>query len=261
MKIKKYKHLFIAVSFLLVALLSFFVLSPIAENPKTYAKTIELLEDKENTVYKLTISSAVISTAIAAIPSDATTGVADSITDLNMFFVICLTAILLEKYLITIAGFAAFKIIIPIGFIFLSAFQFFHNPDLIKWARKLIIFAIILVAIVPVSTYIGDKIVKDNTAINDIINTKEEDLTLWQKITGSVSGAINFAQEKLKDSVNSASVMLLSVCIIPILVLFLFVWITNLFFGTNLSLPKFPFRKQRLPKKETVDNTTNETDV
>ena len=41
--------------------------------------------------------------------------------DLSGYFVVVLCAIFLEKYLVTITGFAAFKVLIPIACVLISA--------------------------------------------------------------------------------------------------------------------------------------------
>ncbi len=253
------------IALVLAALVSFFVLAPVFEKPATYKHTIASLEERESTVYKLTVSSAIISTAIAAIPSDATTGVADSITDLNIFFVLCLTAILMEKYLITLVGFAAFRVLIPISCIFAVLYLWKRMPAFRKWAVKLFSFALIVIFVIPVSAKLGDQIVEtNNSTINEVINTKEEDLSFIQKITTGVTKAVSSAQQQLKNCVNSASVMLLSACVMPLLVLLVFVWLINLFFGTNIAIPTFgqikSFGKRRfnqnpLEDKEEIQTT------
>lgn len=243
----------IIIILVIAGLLSAFVGGPYFEKPSSYKGTIDALDERENTIYKLTISSAVISTAIAAIPSDATSGVSDSITDLNIFFVICLTAILLEKYLLTSVGFLFFRIIIPIVCLLCIIYCLNHSLACKKWAFKFLLFGLIVFLLVPVSTTIGTKIIETNSAmIEDVINTEQQDLNLIQKITTNVTNALASAQNKLKECVNSASVMLLSTCIMPLLVIVVMIWLTNLFFGTNLNNPSMhdiPRIRNRIKRK------------
>mgnify|MGYP000128633204 CR=1 FL=1 len=63
---------------LIVMILSMTVVSNVASDPENHKKTIESLDEKKEDVLKLTATSAAASTALAAIPGDATTPVANS---------------------------------------------------------------------------------------------------------------------------------------------------------------------------------------
>ena len=76
-----------------------------ASNPENHKKTIEALDEKKADILKLTATSAAASTAIAAIPGDATTPIANKLTDLTSYFLIILVVIFLEKYLVTLTGY------------------------------------------------------------------------------------------------------------------------------------------------------------
>ena len=88
--------------------LSMTVVSKAASNPENHKKTIEALDEKKADILKLTATSAAASTAIAAIPGDATTPIANKLTDLTSYFLIILVVIFLEKYLVTLTGYATF---------------------------------------------------------------------------------------------------------------------------------------------------------
>lgn len=98
---------------LLVMILSVTVFSKAASDPENHAETIEALDEKKEDVLKLTATSAAAATALAAIPGDATTPVANKMADLSSYFLIILMVVFLEKYLVTLTGYAAFTILIP----------------------------------------------------------------------------------------------------------------------------------------------------
>ena len=98
---------------LVIMVLSMTVVSKAASNPENHKKTIEALDEKKADILKLTATSAAASTAIAAIPGDATTPIANKLTDLTSYFLIILVVIFLEKYLVTLTGYATFSILIP----------------------------------------------------------------------------------------------------------------------------------------------------
>lgn len=60
---------------------------------ENHKKTIEALDEKKADILKLTATSAAASTAIAAIPGDATTPIANKLTDLTSYFLIILVVI------------------------------------------------------------------------------------------------------------------------------------------------------------------------
>ena len=71
---------------LLVMILSVTVFSKAASDPENHAETIEALDEKKEDVLKLTATSAAAATALAAIPGDATTPVANKMADLSSYF-------------------------------------------------------------------------------------------------------------------------------------------------------------------------------
>ena len=95
---------------LLAALLSFFVLAGVASSSEFHKHSIAALEEKQTTVLELSAASAAASAAITLIPGDAATPIAEQLADLSSHFLVVLCAIYLEKYLLTITGFLAFKI-------------------------------------------------------------------------------------------------------------------------------------------------------
>lgn len=85
-----------------------------ASNPEKYAKTINSIDEKKATVAKITFAADAASIAIAAIPSDTTTPLAEKILDVTSYLVIALCALVLEKTLLTALGWFVFAILIPV---------------------------------------------------------------------------------------------------------------------------------------------------
>jgi len=138
---------------LLCALLSFCVIAKYTSSPtmKINAHAIQSLDDKKTTALELTAAATAASAAITLIPGDAGTPIADKLADLSSYFLIVVCAIYLEKYLVTITGLAAFKLLIPIGCILLSL-CFGFKKDLGRTiACKLVLFGLAVYLVVPVS--------------------------------------------------------------------------------------------------------------
>ena len=111
----------------IIALFSIFVLAKPASTPETYAKTIASLDEKKTTVMELTAASTAVSAAITLIPGDTATPIAEKLVDLSTYFLVVLCAIFLEKYMLTLSGFAVFKILIPMICILFAANVFWKN--------------------------------------------------------------------------------------------------------------------------------------
>lgn len=157
-----------------MSLLSFFFLGEVASNPKNYKKSIEVLDSKKADVLKLTALTTASSTAISMIPGDTATPIANKLADLTSWLLLVLCSIILEKYLLTITGVAAFKLLIPIAFVLISIRLFWHKDFLIKIAIKMGVFGICLFLAIPSSTYISNVIEKTyETSLQTIINDAE----------------------------------------------------------------------------------------
>lgn len=104
-----------AISLILIAGFSFFFISKFVATPEFSASTVASLDEKKSTVMKLAAAAAASSTALSAIPGDATTPIANQIAGLTSYFIIILAALLLEKMLIAVVGHVAFSYLIPVA--------------------------------------------------------------------------------------------------------------------------------------------------
>ena len=91
----------IAVALLLaIALLSIFVISKPATSAENYRSTIESIDEKKATVMGITATAAAASTALAAIPGDVTTPIANQIMEISSYLLIVVCVLVLEKSLL-----------------------------------------------------------------------------------------------------------------------------------------------------------------
>ena len=107
MENEKQKKILFALIPIVIALLSFFVIARFTSSTEFNAKTIQSLDDKKTTVMELAAASTAASAAITLIPGDVGTPIANKLADLSSYFLIVFSAIYLEKYLVTITGYAA----------------------------------------------------------------------------------------------------------------------------------------------------------
>lgn len=280
-------------TWLLIGILSFTVVGKYAAAPESHQATITSLDEKKNTVMELTMATTATSAVITLLPGDIGTPIAEKVADLSGYLLIVLCAIFLEKYLVTITGYAAFKIFIPAACALFATNLFARNHSLDRLARKLLIFGICIFLVVPASVKASDLIehtyqaqidaaleeakgteqllensveaeaadTASDTTISDNQTSKSqqtaENSNLWQKAKDALSGAkesvasvvenVTISSEELVQKVETSlshfveavAVMLITSCVIPLLVLFVFFWLIKILVDVDLSSGKF----------------------
>ena len=255
-----YKIVLIVIA-IAIAAVSFFVVAPIASNPDTHSDTIEALDNKKDTVMLLIAGSTAASAAITAIPDDVGTPIAEKLMDLSGDFLVVLTAIYLEKYLLTIFGMAAFNILIPLACLcFIIAVAIRDNPIMKKGAAKLsaklALFGLAIFIVVPVSVMTSNMIEATySTSVDNIVAMADETVEQAEEISGEVEGqdegifsilkpiqdkvtqVTEQAQATVNGFIEALAVMIVTSCIIPVLVLVFFLWLVKLILGVNIDVP------------------------
>ena len=152
-----------AVVAVVMALICAFPVAEWAASPTTHAGSIDKLDSKAETVTALVGSATAASVAITLLPDDVGTPIADKLVDIAADFAVVLGAIYLEKYLLTIMGLAAFRVIIPLACaIFFLAMVLRCSPQLkgklYSATVRLLLLAVAAFALVPASVYISSLI-------------------------------------------------------------------------------------------------------
>lgn len=234
---------------LVVGLVSFFWLAKTTADPAFHAASIAALDEKKVTVMELTAATAAGSVAISAVPGDATTPIANQISELSGYLLIVVGAIMLEKLLLSLTCYAAFQFLLPIACVLGIVYLFAH----IEWcrvlARKLALFGIVICLIVPASiqvTRIVDETFQIQQTVDDAeqaveqpADTEEEGSwfsQIGEAITGTVSDAVDQAEAALSRFIDAVAALLITTCVIPIAVLLFFVWVTKLIFGIEMKV-------------------------
>lgn len=269
----------IAITLLIVLLtLSVTVGDKYFSDPDHYSQTLAALDDKEEKVMKLTGSCATAATLLAAVPDDATTPVADEIADLASTFAIVLSVIFIEKYSLTLIGHMVFKFLFPAAILLLIAWLLLNRDFLARWAIKLGLFGAILCLIIPfamdvselieqTSDYKIEQTIAEAEGISQEINENTDSEgnffeKAWEKIKGGVSGLMDRASDLLKNTLETAAVLLATACIIPIAVVVVMVWVIRALFGMRINIP--PRLTGKVPGQvrghEHSDDTDNSAD-
>ena len=192
------------IGLVIVALLSIFVFSKVASSPEFHAKTIEKLDEKKIMVMELTAATATTSTLIAALPSDATSPLANQIIELSEYLLIIIGVIFLEKVLLTLTGYVTFSFLIPISCVLLGIYLYIKKDILKVLAIKLLLFGLIIFTVVPISVKVSDLV--ENTYDTTITQTIEETKNLGNEIEdnteseeGFWSGLVTKAKDVISD--------------------------------------------------------------
>lgn len=252
---------------IIIAGISFFGLAKSYSSPesKINKETIKYLDEKKTTALELSASATAVSTLITLAPGDDGTPVANKLMDLAGYFLIVVSAIYLEKYLLTILGALTFKWLIPVSMLALAVYFGSKKEFFWKIGVKIFIFGLAIYAVIPVSVHVSKMIYStyqesiDATIdeANDLADESEasKDDKDSKKSKGSESSFI----DKAKDAVNSVkntlsvtansvknmvnkfidglAVLIVTTCLIPVLVIVFFIWLVKLVLGSAISSP------------------------
>ena len=265
------KNIFTVIVLIGIALISMLWISKVASSIEFHEETIKHLDEKKLTVMELTAATAGSATAIAAIPSDATTPLANQIMDMSSYLIVVIGVIFLEKILLTLTGKLTFLIIIPIACLLYVIYIFVQKEVLRNLAIKLAIFGIVIFTIVPISVKLSDFIEENyGTSITQTIESakalenneevvkqeEQKEENWWNKITSSVSNAVsnigegvNELIEKgkliLSNFIDAIAILIITTCVIPIMVLFVLIWVIKIIFDITIPVKNI---KPNLPK-------------
>lgn len=233
---------------LMIALVSIAVISPITTSLETHSEAIKQLDEEVDMVLKLTAGATGVSAVLTILPDDQCTPIASELAELAKAFLVVLSALYLEKYLISMVGFASFSIIIPAACA-LWGVGFFAERKVFKTiAYKLAIFALILYVAIPVSVSISSKIYNNyESSFEETLNQAERvtigeedanaDKSVVERFTEWISNAamtvVEYVTNLLSRFVDSIAVMLVVSCLIPVLVIFLFWMVVKIIFNIN----------------------------
>ena len=243
-------------------------------DPATYSHTIGALDRNRTTVLALSAASAAASAAVSALPDDVCSPLAQEISEFTTWFLMILSVIYLEKYLLTIFGAAACYLLIPAGCGLLLTHCFFPRNTLRSIGTKLVAFGAVLLLVIPTSVWVSDQInaiysrsieitVQSANAVSDNLigemagenqeNTSviDEAKALLGDLSGSVAGVIDQFKNVLNRFIEATAVMIVTTCLVPVLVILFFGWIVKTLFDVPIILPSHLPRpgKKHMPRE------------
>jgi hypothetical protein len=196
------------------------------------------------------------------LPGDAGTPIAEKLVDISSDFLIVLAAIYLEKYLLTVLGMVAFKILVPVGcLVFVAAILLGRHEGLSRslyaLSARLVVFGLAVYLVVPASVKVSNMIEDTyQSSIQETLKTAEETteaieesaeegeskdstnpLAFLTQMPEELNKLTESAQNSLNNFIEALAVMIVTSCIIPILVLLFFLWLMRTILGVDVDIP------------------------
>lgn len=217
---------------IIIACISFFGLAKSYSSPesKINKETIKYLDEKKTTALELSASATAVSTLITLAPGDDGTPVANKLMDLAGYFLIVVSAIYLEKYLLTILGALTFKWLIPVS-VHVSKMIYSTYQESID-------------ATIDEANDLADESEAAKDDDKDSKKSKDSESSFIDKAkdaVNSVKNTLSVTADSVKNMVNKfidgLAVLIVTTCLIPVLVIVFFIWLVKLVLGSAISSP------------------------
>lgn len=226
-------------------LLAVFLLA--LQSPKRfYQPVIQSVDVKKENVKKLLASTTAASAAITMIPDDAGTPIAEQLVNLGHYFIIILSTLYLEQYLMPVLGTAA-PVLGLAGLALLYCLPFSRRKRRLKRiACHLLVLCFTLPALIPASIVVSNGVealyqdtiretMEKAAAIEEAVKEAEGDEKgFWaavtrnaKKVVSAFSGAVEWTKNALNEYIEAITIILVTDCVIPlltILTLLIVVW-------------------------------------
>ena len=244
---------------MVLAALASLGVSDFLSSPEFHAGSLASLDEKKVTVMELTAASAAASVAISAVPGDATTPIANQVSELSSYLLLVTGVILLEKILLTLTGYLAFKLLIPLACALVIVSLVCSRAFLRQLALKLAVFGLALWLLIPASLQVSS-LVEDSFDVQQTVeqaaqaadNMEESEEAdedggwlsqIGDAVSGAVSGVVEDAENALSRFVDAIAMLVIVNCVIPLLVLWLFLWLAKVILGIRVEIPVQKLRK------------------
>lgn len=243
----------------LIAVLSFFVLSEKIPQTQFVQTSLESVEKSKTTVMEFARATLATSLAISALPDDFASPLAESLADMNKYFIFILIVLFVERLILMQGIKASFLVIIPIGCLLYALGCAIRREFFINFGKKIGFLGLALVLVIPCSThmtnYVGkeyleyvDETIQDtqkgSDTINEIVLNEDTEQTIFEKLSGAFKTAIQGVKDLLqyfnnmiKKCMNSIAIMIITTFLLPLLNLFFFKWLLAELFQIKFAVP------------------------
>lgn len=238
---------------------------PWATADLTHAESVSYLDGKKSQVLELAGLSTAASVVISMLPDDTATPIATQLSELSKYFIIILTAIYLEKFLVSIIGFAVFGVVIPAACLLYLFFVWSKNETLKHVAIKAAVFSLAIYFVIPAAVKV-DQIIeaRNSTTLEESIDAVRLDLQSSEEETepapvsdtqGShivigwiedrvddlkgigeqASSALEYGKTILTHFVDAIAIMIVTSCVMPILIVLVFFIMGKIILGVDIQ--------------------------
>ena len=244
----------------LIGVFSFFVVTSWLPDRDFIQDSLESVEESSNTVMKFSAATLSTSLAISALPDDFATPLADSLADMNIYFIAILVMLHFEQLLIRYGVKLAFAIAIPAA-CGIGILSILLKKDLLKGiAARVAVLGLAVALVVPCITHITNYVAADLTTYveNTIVDTEDgadklneameggtEEQTIFEKLSDLFQTAINdmsnlmsHFQNTIRKCMNSIAILILTNCLMPLVNFFILKWILKETFHIALPMPQ-----------------------
>lgn len=252
-----------------IMILSAVVLSRKVPESQYVKATIEQLEDNQGTVTAFSGATIATSLALSYLPDDIASPLANTVSDLNIYFIVLYAVIFIEKLIVVEGTKMALRWIIPTACGFFIASILLNKASIKNLGIKIFILGISLVVVIPISIHFTNAVCRDymvyveetiaeasagSGKINELMN-EENDTTFFEKISDAfktaiqgVEDLITYFKNVIKRCVTSIAILLITNFALPVAVLFIFKWLLKELFAIDLPVPQALTRLPRKPK-------------
>ena len=260
---------------LLVAAISFFYAASWISDTEFVKDSLESVEQSNQTVMAFSAATLSTSLAITALPDDFATPLAESLADMNVYFIAILVVLLLEKILIIYGIKLTFGLLIPCACI-VAAIAFASKKNFLQsFAVRLCILGLSVAFVVPCSTHITKYVAADLTAyveetisetengankLNTAMEGDEEGKNMFEKLTElfqtairDISDLLLHFQNNIRRCMNSIAILILTNFIMPVLTFFVLKWVLNETFHIVIPTPDLKQINQKRRERKADD--------
>ena len=236
------------------------------------SNSIENLDESRDRVMTFSGATLTASTAISLLPKDWANPLANSLADMNKYFIFIFAIIFLEK-LIVIEGIKiAFTYVIPVACGLYIFFLFLGKEKMKEWAIKIAILGAAIVCVIPFSidftqrvsedylAYVDETIAEANAGAEKIYEIKavnEEEDTFLEKISDvfvnayqGVKDLFTYFNNLTKRCINSIAIIMVTTFVLPLLTLVFFRWLLKELFSLNLNITVPKIKEIHIVKKQ-----------
>ena len=234
--------------------------------------SIENLDESRDRVMTFSGATLTASTAISLLPKDWANPLANSLADMNKYFIFIFAVIFLEK-LIVIEGIKiSFTYILPTACALYILFEVLQKEKIKEWAIKIAILGIAVVCAIPFSIHFTGKVSEDYLAyvdetiaeanagaekIYEIKEVNEDEDTFLDKISDvfvnayqGVKDLFTYFNNLTKRCINSIAIIMVITFVLPMLTLVFFRWLLKELFSLNLNISVPKIKEIHIVKKQ-----------